>query len=500
MKDLIPAIDLKDGKVVRLTHGNFAQQDIYDLDPVEVVNNFNSLGFKKIHIVNLDGALHGKFEENKNFEVIKQLIKSCNSQNIAIQIGGGIRNKEIFKLLISLGVSQVIFGSIAIENTSLLKELVQNYKDKIIVGLDVLDDSIRTRGWVKDSKISLFDKFEELENIGVKTFIITDISKDGTLEGSNKALYEKLQQRKIPGVKIIASGGIKNIVDIQETLKTSDGVIFGKAYYSGSISESELSDLILQYNPTNLAKRIIPCLDVKNGRVVKGINFKNLKDSGDPVELANYYNNEGADELVFLDITATLEDRKSMLQIISSVAEKVFIPFTVGGGIKTIDDMTEIIKAGAEKIAINSAAIHNPDLITSGAKKFGSQCIVVAIDVKQENNTWIVYSNAGTISTGKIAIEWAVEAVSKGAGELLVTSMDRDGTKEGYDIDLLKEITSKVNVPVIASGGAGTYEHFKEAIDVGAEAVLAASLFHNKEMEIRSLKNYLQNCDITIRL
>jgi cyclase len=241
-------------------------------------------------------------------------------------------------------------------------------------------------------------------------------------------------------------------------------------------------------------------LDVKDSRVVKGVKFINLKDSGDPVELARYYNDQGADEIVFLDISATLEGRKSMLSVIKQVAEEIFIPLTVGGGIRTINDMTEIIKAGAEKIAINSAAIINPDLISQGAKKFGSQCIVVAIDAKREGSSWRVFTNAGTKATDLDAIEWAIETVRKGAGELLVTSIDQDGTNLGYDLKLIDTLTSKVNVPVIASGGAGTYQHFKEAIDVGAEAVLAASLFHYNKMKIIELKEYLDECDISVRL
>ncbi|MFX1532660.1 MAG: imidazole glycerol phosphate synthase subunit HisF [Promethearchaeota archaeon] len=251
---------------------------------------------------------------------------------------------------------------------------------------------------------------------------------------------------------------------------------------------------------SNLIKRIIPCLDVKEGRVVKGVKFQNLKDSGDPVELASYYNEEGADELVFLDISATLEGRKSMFKVIRTVAEQVFIPLTVGGGIRTIDDMTEIIKAGAEKVSINSAALNKPNLITEGAKKFGSQCIVVSIDAKRVENSWEVYTHAGTKPTGINAIEWAKKAVEKGAGELLVTSMDQDGTNEGYDLNLLREICSRVSVPVIASGGAGKLEHFYEAIEVGAEAVLAASLFHYNKLKIRNLKNYLDKKNISIRL
>ena len=249
-------------------------------------------------------------------------------------------------------------------------------------------------------------------------------------------------------------------------------------------------------------KRIIPCLDVNNNRVVKGINFVNLKDAGDPVEVAKAYDKAGADELVFLDITASSDARKTVIDMVSRVAENVFIPFTVGGGIRTVDDFKEILRAGADKISVNSAAINNPKLVAEAADKFGSQCVVVAIDAKRRpDGGWNIYKNGGRIDMGIDAIEWAKKVCDLGAGEILLTSMDCDGTKAGYDIELTRAIAEQVSIPVIASGGAGTMEHFYDAFTVGkAEAVLAASLFHYKEMEIRDLKKYLQERDIPVRL
>ncbi|MFX1593102.1 MAG: imidazole glycerol phosphate synthase subunit HisF [Promethearchaeota archaeon] len=256
----------------------------------------------------------------------------------------------------------------------------------------------------------------------------------------------------------------------------------------------------MRYDRTNLSKRIIPCLDVKDGRVVKGVQFNNLQDSGDPVELAKFYNSQGADELVFLDISATLEKRRSIIQTISKVAEEVYIPFTVGGGIRNLTDITDIIKAGAEKVSINTAAVNNPKIISEGSYKFGSQSIVVAIDVKKKGNSWEVYIKSGTESTGFDAIKWAKDVVEKGAGELLVTSMDKDGTQTGYDLKLISKLSKSVSVPIIASGGAGNFEHFYQAINVGAEAVLAASLFHRRTITIYDLKIYLLKHDIKVRL
>lgn len=250
-------------------------------------------------------------------------------------------------------------------------------------------------------------------------------------------------------------------------------------------------------------KRIIPCLDVKNGRVVKGVNFINFKDAGDPAEVGAAYDKSGADELVFLDITASSDSRATAVEMVRRVAEKVFIPFTVGGGIRTVDDFKVILREGADKVSVNSAAIMNPRLIADAADKFGSQCVVVAIDAKRrtEGKGWNIYKNGGRIDMGIDAVEWAVKAEKLGAGELLLTSMDGDGTKAGYDLELTRQISENVSIPVIASGGAGTMEHFYEAFTKGkADAALAASLFHFKEMEIRDLKKYLREKGISVRL
>lgn len=250
-------------------------------------------------------------------------------------------------------------------------------------------------------------------------------------------------------------------------------------------------------------KRIIPCLDVHGGRVVKGVNFVNIRDAGNPVEVASIYDMAGADELTFLDITASSDARGIMLDVVRRVAEQVFIPFTVGGGIRTAEDFREILKAGADKISVNSAALKRPKLISEAAYRFGSQCVVVAIDAKRRADgiSWEVYLNGGRVNTGRDAVKWAVEAEKLGAGEILLTSMDCDGTRNGYDIALTRAISENVNIPVIASGGAGTMEHFYEALTDGkADAVLAASLFHFREMEICDLKAYLKGRGIEVRL
>ncbi len=250
-------------------------------------------------------------------------------------------------------------------------------------------------------------------------------------------------------------------------------------------------------------KRIIPCLDVNAGRVVKGVNFVNLIDAGDPVEVAKIYDREGADELVFLDITASSDARETVVDMVRKVAENVFIPFTVGGGIRTVDDFKRILREGADKVAVNSAAIMNPDLIADAADKFGSQCVVVAIDAKRraDGSGWNIFKNGGRVDMGIDAVEWAMKANRLGAGEILLTSMDCDGTKNGYDLELTKIISENVSVPVIASGGAGKLEHFYDALTKGeADAALAASLFHFRELEIKEVKRYLRDRGVSVRL
>lgn len=249
-------------------------------------------------------------------------------------------------------------------------------------------------------------------------------------------------------------------------------------------------------------KRIIPCLDVNNGRVVKGVNFVNLQDAGDPVEIAAAYDKAGADEVVFLDITASSDARNTVVDMVRKVAEKVFIPFTVGGGIRTVEDFKAILREGADKISVNSAAINRPELVSEAADKFGSQCVVVAIDAKRraDGSGWNIYKNGGRIDTGIDAVEWAIRMDRLGAGEILLTSMDCDGTKAGYDLALTRQIADNVSIPVIASGGAGALEHFYDTLtEGGADAALAASLFHYKELEIREVKEYLSGRGVSVR-
>ena len=249
-----------------------------------------------------------------------------------------------------------------------------------------------------------------------------------------------------------------------------------------------------------LTKRVIPCLDIKNGRTVKGVNFEGLKDAGDPVELAKKYSNEGADELVFLDITATLEKRKTLVELVNRISREINIPFTVGGGIRSVNGIEELLKAGADKVSLNSSIVHNPTLINDASRAFGAQAIVAAVDAKKTNHTWNVFIKGGTEYTPLNAIDWMIETEQRGVGEILLTSMDRDGTKSGFDLELLKIVNNKLSIPVIASGGAGTIQHCIEAITIShSDAVLAASIFHFKEIEILDLKKKMSEAGISVR-
>ena len=249
-----------------------------------------------------------------------------------------------------------------------------------------------------------------------------------------------------------------------------------------------------------IAKRIIPCLDIKDGRTVKGVNFEGLRDAGDPVELAKRYSKEGADELVFLDITATKEKRKTLIELVKKIALEIDIPFTVGGGIRTTEEIADLLHAGADKVSLNSAIVRNPDLINKASRQFGSQCIVAAVDAKRTGDQWTVFISGGSKNTGKDALKWIKEVEERGAGEILLTSMDQDGTKDGFDVELLKKVNEFISIPVIASGGAGTTQHCVDAIkEGGADAVLAASIFHFQEIAISELKNELEEAGITVR-
>lgn len=476
---------------MRLTQGDFDRGKIYCKDPVEAAKKFELEGAIFLHVVDLEGAKAGR---PVNFETISRIKKNTG---LSVQVGGGIRNMVDADELFDLGIDRIVLGTSAIRDRELLGTLLKKYKaSKIIVSIDAKDEKVLINGWFKDSGKSLFGILDELKSLGVKTIIFTDIKSDGFMNGPNFAAIKKVSAS---GLNVIVAGGVSSIDDLRKLREIGVyGVIIGKALYEGLI---DLSFATSKFQKNNLAKRIIPCMDVKNGRVVKGVCFKDLEDGGDPVELAKKYSETGADELVFLDITATIEGRKTLCELVSRIAANINIPFTVGGGISATLDIRNLLNSGADKVSIGSAAFKNPGLVMEAAKAFGSQCIVISVDAKRSGDGWNVFIDGGRRDTGLDAIDFAKGMERFGAGELLINSLDRDGTYAGYDIELLKKISAAVNIPVIASSGAGNKSDFLQAFkEANVDAVLAASVFHYGEIAIPKLKEYLQTNNVTIRL
>lgn len=488
---VIPAIDIMGGECVRLTQGDYSTKKVYSDDPVEMAMLFRNQGAKMIHVVDLDGAKCGK---PVNFDLIIEMKKAVG---LMFQVGGGIRSVEAAKMYLDSGVDRIIIGTKALENLSFVSKLIYEYgAERIVVSVDVRDRKAASCGWQELSNYDYTDFAGDLKNIGVKNVLCTDISKDGSLDSPDLELFEVLVGM---GFKVVAAGGISDVDTIFKLKKIGVfGAVLGKALYEKKIV---FRDALLAVRDSKLTGRIIPCLDIKDGRVVKGVNFKNLNDAGDPVELAKKYYEEGADELVFLDISASSQKRGIVLDMVRRVAENIFIPFTVGGGIRNIDDIREVLMNGADKVSLNTAVVKNPSLISEAARMFGSQCVVVAIDVKKVGDVYKVFVKGGKEETSKEAVSWAKEVVDLRAGEILLTSMDRDGTKSGFDNEILKTISDSVDVPVIASGGAGKLPHIRDAFLVGnADAVLAASVFHYDKYSVSDVKQYLKSFNIPVRL
>ncbi len=489
---ILPAIDLIGGQCVRLLQGDFSKSTAYAADPVKVAQEFEDQGAQFLHIIDLEGAKSGS---PKNEGAIRAITQSVQ---IPVQVGGGIRNYEQATAYLENGVQRIILSTSAVEDPGLLQRLLQDYgTSRIVVSVDVKEGKVATRGWLKQSEVSVSEFINILKSLGLQVVIVTDVSKDGTLNGPNFDLVDQFLQEEF---KVMAAGGIASINDIEEFNKRGvEGVIVGKALYEKRIDLSEAQTRIRFKN--GLTKRIIPCLDVKDGRVVKGTHFQNLQDAGDPVALAKYYSDTGADELVFLDITATQENRKTWRALVERIAESINIPFTVGGGISSLEDIRTLLEAGADKVSIGSAAVRNPILVQQAAEYFGSQCVVVSVDAKKRGNNWKIFIQGGSIETELDAVQFARKMEKAGAGELLVNSLDRDGTKTGFDIALLKQISESVRIPVVASSGAGSVQDFLTVFqETNVDAALGASIFHARETSITNVKKYLASNQILIRL
>ncbi len=505
---IIPAIDVLDGKVVRLRQGDFAAVTTYGDDPLSYAKACEKAGAKKLHLVNLSAAKDpSRTSSEPTFLNLLQRI--ARETSLEIQVGGGIRTFYDMQMMLDAGASRVVIGTMLFTDPETLRSAKNLLgANRLIVALDVQGREVRTNGWQRTSGIDLFDACSMVHALGLNDILITDIGKDGMGQGPNIELYADIK-RRFPLLRLIASGGVSGIADVRALQSAiCDAAVVGKALLENvdllpqllAVAGTQRSQILIDLPSSSLAIRVIPCLDIANGRVVKGTRFSNLRDAGDPVELAKRYCDEGADEIVFLDITATNENRESVYALASRVADTVNIPFTIGGGIRSVEDARRMLQSGADKVAINSAGVRNPTLFSQIASELGRANTVCAIDAKRKGSGWIVLVNGGRVVTEMNAVSWAKQATDLGAGELLITSYDRDGTGNGFDTELLSAIKNVVSVPVIASGGAGDLASFVDAVRIGhADAVLAASVFHFGTLRIRDVKRSLSTSSFPIR-
>jgi cyclase len=484
---LIPSLDLLNGRVVRLTHGDFATAREYG-EPEAVLDTLDVPRGARLHLVDLEASRSGRPIET---DVVRRLA----TRDLIVQIGGGIRSLDDAQRWLNCGAERIVVGTIAAESPALLASLVAAFgPGRIVPAIDVRDGVVRTDGWSRASSTPLHEVFARIEDLGITEALVTDINKDGALRGPSFALYREL--RALTRIRLIASGGVSTASDVVSLSRLGNvsGCVIGKALLEQRVKLAELQARLAITN--SIPERVIPCLDVRNGRVVKGVSFENIRDAGDPVESAMRYEAEGADELVLLDISATDDARSTALETVRRVADALFIPLTVGGGVRTLDDFRALLRAGADRVAINTAALRRPELIRECAEEFGVQAVVLSCDAKGGFAT----VRGGKELTDVDVTEWCVRAEQLGAGEILLTSVDRDGTSSGFDVELLRAVTSRLKIGVIASGGAGALPHFRDAIESGgARAVLAASLFHDRMLSVGQVKQYLAAEGIPIR-
>ena len=471
---VIPSLDLLGGRVVRLTRGDFATAQTYG-EPEAVLDALDVPRGTRLHVVDLEASRSGRPVETG-------LVRRLATRDLLVQVGGGIRSVDDAQRWIDCGVERIVAGTVAAESPRLLQTLVDRFGgERVVPAVDIREGVIRTHGWERASPASLESVFAHLESLGIAEALVTDVSHDGALRGPSFALYRTL--RAMTRVRLIASGGISTVTDVVSLARLGNisGCVIGKALLERRI---DLRDTLARLaTPNAIPERVIPCLDVRAGRVVKGVAFTNIRDAGDPVACAMRYEEEGADELVLLDI-----DGSGDVATVRRVAESIFIPLTVGGGVRTIDDFRALLRAGADRVAINTAALRDPSLIEQCAREFGAQAVVLSCDAKGGRAT----IRGGRDVTDVDAVEWCRRAERLGAGEILLTSVDRDGTNRGFDLELLRAVTRSVRIGVIASGGAGCVEDFRDAIEIGgARAVLAASLFHDRVLTVGEVKRHL---------
>jgi len=484
--DLIPALDLLQGNAVRLKRGDFALVTNYG-DPEAVLDSLDVPRGSRLHVVDLEASRSGKPVET---DIVRRLAR----RDLRVQVGGGIRSVIDARRWIDCGAEKVVVGTVAADSPAVLRAIVADLgATRVIAAVDLRDGVVRVAGWERDARRSLDEVLAAVAAAGIEEILVTDIARDGVMCGPSFATYRALP----PNLRVIASGGVTTVSDVVSLARMANvgGCVIGKALLDGRLSLAEARARVA--TPNAIPERIIPCLDVRDGRVVKGVNFVNIRDAGDPVECATRYEAEGADELVILDISATDAGRDTALETVRRVAGALFIPLTVGGGVRSIEDFRALLRAGADRVAINTAAIRDPRLIAACAREFGVQAVVLSCDARGRE----VMVRSGKEPTGIDAVAWCKRAEGLGAGEILLTSVDRDGTSSGFDIALLRAVTSAVKIGVIASGGAGALEHFRDAIESGgARAVLAASLFHDRRISIGEVKEFLAKEGIPVRV
>jgi cyclase len=485
--DVIPSIDLLQGNAVRLQHGDFTLVTKYG-DPEAVLDALDVPRGSRLHVVDLEGSRSGKPSE---VDVVRRLAK----RDLRVQVGGGIRSVADAETWIDAGAEKVVVGTVAADSPEVLRAIVDAVgAERVVAAIDVRDGIVRVAGWERDARASLAEVLARVESLGIKEALVTDIRKDGALRGPSFDLYRSLRTK----LRIIASGGVSTLSDVVSLARIGVDCVIGKALLDRRIDLREARARVA--TPNAIPERIVPCLDVRDGRVVKGVSFTNIRDAGDPVECAMRYEAEGADELVILDISATDAGKRTALDTVHRVAEALFIPLTVGGGVRSIEDFRALLRAGADRVGINTAAIRDPSLLARCAEEFGVQAVVLSCDAKRVDGRFEAIVRSGKESSGVDAIDWCKRAEELGAGEILLTSVDRDGTNLGYDVELLRAVSSVLKIGVIASGGAGKLEDFREAIESGgARAVLAASLFHDRKLSIGEVKDYLESEGIPVR-
>ena len=485
--DVIPSIDLLQGHAVRLQHGDFARVTTYG-DPEAVLDALDVPRGSRLHVVDLEGSRSGKPAE---VDAVRRLAK----RDLRVQVGGGIRSVADARAWLDAGAEKVVVGTVAADAPEVLRAIVDAIgAERVIAAIDVRDGIVRVAGWERDARATLAEVLARVESFGIREALVTDIRKDGALCGPSFDLYRSLKTT----LRIIASGGVSTLSDVVSLARIGVDCVIGKALLERRIDLREARARVA--TPNAIPERIVPCLDVRDGRVVKGISFTNIRDAGDPVECAMRYEAEGADELVILDISATDAGKRTALDTVHRVAEALFIPLTVGGGVRSIEDFRALLRAGADRVGINTAAIRDPSLLARCAAEFGVQAVVLSCDAKRADGAFEAIVRSGKESSGVDAIEWCKRAEELGAGEILLTSVDRDGTNLGYDVELLRAVSSVLKIGVIASGGAGRLEDFREAIESGgARAVLAASLFHDRKLSIGEVKDFLESEGIPVR-